>query len=68
MLVLAGDTAWDSGLDLAVAGTAAPVTDDALLHRLAELYRERWDGRWQLDCATAGSPRTSPAPARSCSR
>jgi general stress protein 26 len=49
VLVLAGDTAWDGGLDVAVAGTAAPVTDDALLHRLAELYRARWDGRWQLD-------------------
>jgi hypothetical protein len=26
-----------------------PVTDDALLRRLAELYRARWDGRWELD-------------------
>jgi general stress protein 26 len=49
VLVLAGDTAWDSGLDVAVEGTAEPVTDDALLRRLAELYRARWDGRWQLD-------------------
>lgn len=49
VLVLAGDTAWDGGLDVALEGTAAPVTDDALLRRLAELYRDRWDGRWQLD-------------------
>jgi nitroimidazol reductase NimA-like FMN-containing flavoprotein (pyridoxamine 5'-phosphate oxidase superfamily) len=49
VLVLAGDTAWDRGLDVAVEGTAVPVTDDALLRRLAELYRDRWDGRWQLD-------------------
>jgi general stress protein 26 len=49
VLVLAGDTAWDRGLDVAVEGTAAPVTDDALLRRLAELYRDRWDGRWEID-------------------
>jgi general stress protein 26 len=49
VLVLAGDTAWDRGLDVAVAGVAVPVTDDAVLRRLAELYGDRWDGRWQLD-------------------
>lgn len=49
VLVLAGDTAWDRGLDVVVEGTAVPVTDDALLRRLAELYRGRWDGRWLLD-------------------
>jgi general stress protein 26 len=49
VLVLAGDTAWDSGLDVAVEGTAVPVTDDDVLRRLAELYRGRWDGRWKLD-------------------
>jgi general stress protein 26 len=49
VLVLAGDTAWDRGLDVAVEGTAVPVTDDALLRRVAELYRDRWDGRWKLD-------------------
>jgi general stress protein 26 len=49
VLVLAGDTAWERGLDVAVEGTAAPVTDDALLRRIVEQYRGRWDGRWQLD-------------------
>ena len=49
VLVLTGDTAWDRGLDVAVEGTAVPVTDDALLRRIAELYRGRWDGRWRLD-------------------
>ncbi len=39
VLVLAGDTAWDRGLDIAFEGTAVPVTDDALLRRIAELYR-----------------------------
>jgi len=55
VLVLAGGTAWDRGLDVTVEGTAAPVTDDALLRRLAELYRGRWDGRWQLDVQDDGS-------------
>jgi general stress protein 26 len=49
VLVLAGDTAWDRGLDVAVEGVAIRLTDDTLLRRLAELYRDRWDGRWQLD-------------------
>ncbi|TNH28018.1 pyridoxamine 5'-phosphate oxidase family protein [Micromonospora orduensis] len=49
VLVLAGDTEWERGLDVSVEGTAAPVTDDALLRRIAELYSGCWDGRWQLD-------------------
>jgi general stress protein 26 len=48
VLVLAGDTGWQRGLDVAVEGSAVPVTDPDLLTRLAELYRERWDGRWDL--------------------
>ncbi|MDG4825456.1 pyridoxamine 5'-phosphate oxidase family protein [Asanoa sp. WMMD1127] len=49
VLVLAGDTAWEGGLDVAVEGTAVPVTDEAELRRVAALYRGRWDGRWQLE-------------------
>ena len=49
VLVLAGDTGWDRGLDVAVDWTVVPVTDDARLRRLAELYRDRCDGRWELD-------------------
>jgi general stress protein 26 len=60
VLVLAGDTAWDRGLDVSVAGTAVPVTDDALLRRLAELYRGRWDGRWQLDVQNGAASTTTP--------
>ncbi|MEE6258448.1 pyridoxamine 5'-phosphate oxidase family protein [Plantactinospora sonchi] len=48
VMVLAGDTAWERGLDVAIEGTAVAVTDEALLRRLVELYRRRWDGRWQL--------------------
>lgn len=49
VLVLAGDTAWDNGFDVAVEGSAVEVTDDTSLRRVAELYRGRWDGRWKLD-------------------
>lgn len=49
VLVLVGDAAWDTGLDVAVCGTAVPVSGDAALQRVAALYRDRWDGRWQLD-------------------
>jgi hypothetical protein len=49
VLVLAGDTGWEHGLDVSFEGTAVAVTGDALLRRIAELYRSRWDGRWELD-------------------
>jgi nitroimidazol reductase NimA-like FMN-containing flavoprotein (pyridoxamine 5'-phosphate oxidase superfamily) len=49
VLVLAGDTAWERGLDVMVEGQATEVNDDVLLRRIAEHYRPRWDGRWQLE-------------------
>jgi pyridoxamine 5'-phosphate oxidase-like protein len=61
--VLAGDTGWERGLDVAVEGVAVPVTDDAVLRRLAELYGGRWDGRWQLDVkdgAVTSGPAVAP--------
>jgi general stress protein 26 len=60
VLVLAGDTAWDRGLDVAVEGTAVPVTDNELLLRLEELYRDRWDGRWELDVQNGAVTSESP--------
>jgi hypothetical protein len=36
------------------------VTDDAVLRRLAELYRKRWDGRWQLDIHNGAVTSTTP--------
>ena len=38
---------WDAGLDVVVEGTAAVVTDNEILHRLAEAWARKWDGRWQ---------------------
>ncbi len=60
VLVLAGDTGWDRGLDVAVEGTAAPVTDDGVLQRLAALYGNRWDGRWQLEVQDGVVTSTTP--------
>jgi len=48
VLVLAGDTSWEAGLDVVLEGVAAPVTDQAVLEEVAGLYRARWDGRWRL--------------------
>lgn len=48
VLVLVGDSRWDGGLDVAVEGMARPVTDQATLQAIADLYPRRWDGRWQL--------------------
>lgn len=48
VLVLAGDTAWETGLDVVLEGIASPVTDRAVLREVAALYHSRWDGRWRL--------------------
>lgn len=54
VLVLAGDTGWNGGLDVVVQGTAQPVTDDGVLREVAELYARRWDGRWRLAVRDGG--------------
>jgi general stress protein 26 len=54
VLVLAGDTAWDAGLDVAVEGIATEITAHDTLRKIAELYRARWDGRWQLEVRDGG--------------
>jgi Pyridoxamine 5'-phosphate oxidase len=38
---------WDQGLDVVVEGDAVPVTDDAVLIRVAAAFAAKWDGRWQ---------------------
>lgn len=48
VLLLAGDTNWDGGLDVVIEGTAAIVRDEAVLKIVAELNGRRWDGRWKL--------------------
>jgi general stress protein 26 len=60
VLVLAGDTAWQRGLDLMVEGVASPVTDAAVLRSVAGRYLERWDGRWVLDVDGGVASATAP--------
>ncbi len=49
VLLTTGDNGWKRGLDVVVEGAAARVTDDALLGRLAESWRAKWDGQWQFE-------------------
>lgn len=49
-----GCNQWDHGVDVVVEGDAVQVTDDATLHRLADAWRTKWDGRWQYE-AGAGA-------------
>jgi hypothetical protein len=44
-----GCNRWDDGLDVVVEGSAERVTDPPLLERLAALWAEKWDGRWQFE-------------------
>lgn len=53
VLMLAGDTGWESGLDIGLEGVARRVMDPALLGEVDARFRERWDGRWQLDPESA---------------
>ena len=44
-----GSNAWKAGLDVVVEGAARQVTDDALLHELADAWASKYDGDWQYD-------------------
>jgi PPOX class probable F420-dependent enzyme len=46
-----GTNAWKVGLDVVVEGEARQVTDDARLRRLADMWREKYDGDWDYDVA-----------------
>lgn len=47
VVMITGCNQWDQGLDVVVEGDAVQVTDDAVLSRVAEAFRAKWDGRWQ---------------------
>ena len=47
VVLVTGCNRWDRGSDVVVEGVAAPVTDDAVLRRLAAAWATKWDGRWQ---------------------
>ena len=63
VVLTAGGSAWDTGLDVMVEGTARRVRDAPTLTRLAQAWRAKWDGRWEFgvgeDCflhADGGGP------------
>jgi nitroimidazol reductase NimA-like FMN-containing flavoprotein (pyridoxamine 5'-phosphate oxidase superfamily) len=49
VLVQVGRLDWERGLDIVVEGTASPVSDPALLSRLAAAWRARWRGQWAFE-------------------
>ena len=49
VLLTTGDNVWKSGIDVVVEGAVARVTDDETLGRLAQAWREKWDGQWQFE-------------------
>jgi len=46
--LITGCNRWDTGLDVVVEGEAVPVTDGAMLSRLAAAWATKWDGQWQF--------------------
>src|SRR6266545_4296113 len=54
VILTTGCNHWDRGLDVVVEGDAVQVTDHATLQRLADVWRTKWDGRWQFQ-AGAGA-------------
>jgi general stress protein 26 len=49
VVLTTGCNTWDGGLDIVVEGSAMPVTDNALLARLATAWSAKWDGRWRYE-------------------
>ena len=47
VILTTGCNLWDRGVDVVVEGDAVQTTDTAVLQRLAEAWRAKWDGRWQ---------------------
>jgi nitroimidazol reductase NimA-like FMN-containing flavoprotein (pyridoxamine 5'-phosphate oxidase superfamily) len=54
VVLLTGCNQWDRGVDVVVEGDAVPVTDRAVLERLAPAWAHKWDGRWQLNVGDGG--------------
>ncbi len=47
VVLTTGCAEWERGFDVMVEGVAVRQTDDAILKRLADAWRQKWDGRWQ---------------------
>ena len=51
VILMTGCNHWDQGLDVVIEGVAERITDDAMLRRLADEWRKKWEGQWQFDVA-----------------
>lgn len=49
VVLTTGRDEWDRGLDVVVEGRAVRATDEPLLRRLADAWREKWDGQWRFE-------------------
>jgi general stress protein 26 len=49
VVLTTGCNTWNEGLDVVVEGTAARVTDQDKLARLAQAWGTKWDGRWHFE-------------------
>jgi general stress protein 26 len=49
VLLSTGRLDWQAGVDLVVEGDAIAQTDQQVLGRLADVWRGKWDGRWQYE-------------------
>jgi general stress protein 26 len=49
VVLTTGWNTWDGGLDVVVEGTAVQVSNNDTLHRLAEAWTMKWDGRWRFE-------------------
>jgi general stress protein 26 len=54
VVLTTGCNRWDRGLDVTVEGEARPVTDRAVLERLAGEWARKWDGRWNFEATDGG--------------
>jgi general stress protein 26 len=57
VLLTTGCNEWERGTDIVVEGTAASVTDDQQLRRLADAWAGKWDGRWRYKLGDGGFER-----------
>jgi general stress protein 26 len=49
VILSTGRNDWNAGLDVIIEGAAVRLTDHAVLQRLAEKWRTKWDGSWQYE-------------------
>jgi general stress protein 26 len=48
-VLVTGSNALNAGLDLVVEGEAVRVTDDAVLHRIADAYEAKYGSDWRFE-------------------